>query len=144
MVGSKVVTIQCTEVLDKLIPDEQWGVVFGTNSWVLFTPDGVQEISYSGVMPIKLHDIKLDSDYTFPIFYSVATNTIVFKTVDHSIVYYKLNKPVIDSLYYQTGQSEYFSSEGLWTVSINNLKVYRQSLATKLNVELVGDKTSFK
>lgn len=95
-------------------------------------------------MPVKLHDVKIDSEYTFPIFYTAATNTIVFKTVDHRIMYYKLSKPVIDSVYYQSEQTEYFSSEGVWTVSVNDLKAYRQSTTTKLNVEVIGDRKSFK
>ncbi len=54
-------------------------------------------------MPLKLHDVKLDSDYTFPIYYTAATNSIVFKTVNDKIIYYKLSKPAIDSIYYQAG-----------------------------------------
>ncbi len=40
--------------------------------------------------------------------------------------------------------SEFFSTEGPWTISTQNWKAYRQSYNTKLSITLIGDNKSFK
>jgi hypothetical protein len=73
----------------------------GLQNYVIFTPDSIVEYSYNGYLPTKLHNVDFDSDYTFPIYFAQFTGTVVLKTVSNKLIYYKLGKPQIDSLYYE-------------------------------------------
>ena len=135
-----------------MIPDQNWDVVIGTYTYVVFSPEGIKEYTILGNANSELHTINIP--FTFPVYYNQFLNTAIFRSpVDGSAVYYKLNKPVSDCLFYsialkdsiQDGDSsEFFSTEGAWTISTQNWKAYRQSYNTKLSITLIGDNKSFK
>lgn len=98
--GTEPKTIECTRVLDKMIPDDSWDIVVGTNTYVVFSPEGIKEYMILGNRATELHTVNLA--FTWPVYYSNFLNTAIFRTQDGQAVYYKLNKPLADCLYYST------------------------------------------
>lgn len=99
-------TIECNKVLSKMISDDKWNVVVGTYSYVVFSPEGIKEYMILGNEGTLLHSV--DLPFTWPVHYNSFLNTAIFKTQDGQVVYYKLNKPLADCIYYSAplGQSE--------------------------------------
>lgn len=60
------------------------------------------------------------------------------------MIYYKLNKPVVDSIYYSIEENNNFNTEGYWTYISDSSKVYRQSMNTRLQINAVFDQKDFK
>ena len=97
--GKTPKTVECTKVLSKMIPDMSWDVVIGTYTYVVFSPEGIKEYTILGNTASELHTINVP--FTLPVYYSQFLNTVIFRSaLDGSAVYYKLNKPVSDCLFY--------------------------------------------
>lgn len=86
------------KVLENMISDDKWQVVIGTYTYVVFSPEGIKEYAILGNKDSILHTVNLP--FTWPVYYSKFLNTAIFRTTDGKVVYYKLNKPLIDCLYY--------------------------------------------
>ncbi len=93
--------IDCQKVTQKIIPDDQWTVVVGLSTYVVVSPLLISEYNILGNNNTLLHNIKLQTAITFPLHYDLFLNTIVLSTANNKVIYYKLNKPVIDCLYYE-------------------------------------------
>ncbi|MDD3052618.1 MAG: hypothetical protein PHR06_15975 [Candidatus Cloacimonetes bacterium] len=93
--------IDCVQVLDRIIPEEQWTVIVGTQSYVVITPNQITEYSILGNSNSALHSISIPS-VLFPVYYNQFLNTIIMRATGNMMIYYKLNKPVIDSIYFET------------------------------------------
>lgn len=156
LIGGQVPkTVECNKVIARMVPDSTWDVVIGTYTYVVFSPEGIKEYTILGNANSELHTVNVP--FTFPVYYNQFLNTAIFRSsVDGSAVYYKLNKPLSDCLFYsfalknsidkiQDGDlSDFFSTEGAWTISTQNWKSYRQSYNTKVSIQLIGDNKSFK
>ncbi len=94
--------IDCVQVLDQIIPEEQWSVIIGSQTFVVFTPYQITEYSILGNKNTVLHSISVPS-ISFPVYYNQFLNTAVMRTATtNQMIYYKLNKPIIDAIYYET------------------------------------------
>ena len=150
--------IDCVQVLDRIIPEEQWTVIVGSQSYVVITPNKVSEYSILGNSNTVWHSISVPSiSY---VYYNQFLNTAIMRTSTNEMIYYKLNKPVIDCIYYEAqlksleengeeyireeNGEQFISAEGYWALNRLGTKAYRQSYNTKLSVEMIGDNKSFK
>ena len=86
-----------------MISDQSWSVIIGTYTYVVFSPEGIKEYTILGNKATELHTLNLA--FTWPVYYSSFLNTAIFKTQDGRVVYYKLNKSLVDCLYYSTSLS---------------------------------------
>ena len=93
--------IDCVQVLDKIIPEEQWTVIIGTQTYVVITPNQLTEYSILGNSNTALHMISIPT-ISFPVYYNQFLNTAIMRATGNLMIYYKLNKPVIDSIYFET------------------------------------------
>ena len=55
----------------------------------------------SGYSNSAFHTISISS-VLFPVYYNQFFNTIIMRATGNIMIYYKLNKPVIDSIYLET------------------------------------------
>lgn len=97
--GTVPKAIDCVQVLEKIIPEEQWSVIVGTQSYVVITPNTVTEYSILGNTATAWHSISVPT-VSFPVYYNQFLNTAVMRTKTNQVIYYKLNKPVLDCIYF--------------------------------------------
>lgn len=80
LIGWKPKAIDCVQVFDRIIPDEQWSVVIGLNSFVVVSTQQITEYSVMGKNSTVLHSVTLSSPIVFPVFYNQLLNTVILST----------------------------------------------------------------
>lgn len=93
--------VSVKKVLNRYIRDEEWQIVVGKETFIIFTHCNFTEFAVRPNNNIsQLHTISLNKTIVFPVKYEISTNTAYFQHEDGSIEYIRLGQSAADSQYY--------------------------------------------